>query len=91
MTIFLVGDEESMKYPQSQIRKANNGYIIQQRNDEYVFDNFIELVIVLADQYDEKEIVKELLLQCKQKYEEGQIEITDNSHSSDTSGKSSDL
>lgn len=61
-----------MKYPESQIRKANNGYIIQQRNEEYVFDNFIEMMIVLGNQYDENNIVKELLLQCKQKYEENQ-------------------
>jgi hypothetical protein len=61
-----------MKYPESQIRKANNGYIIQQRNEEYVFDNFIEMVIVLGNQYDENEIVKELLLQCKQKYEQNE-------------------
>lgn len=63
-----------MKYPDSQVRKANNGYIIQQRNEEYVFDDFIEMMIVLGNQYDEPEVVKNILLQCKQRYEENQNE-----------------
>jgi len=55
-----------MQYPKSEIRKVENGFIVQQGSREYVFDNFVELMIVLGEQYDEK-IALELLEECKKR------------------------
>ena len=58
-----------MQYPRAEIRKVENGYIIQQGRNEYVFDNFLEAMIVLANQYEEKDVVLNALQYCKQTVE----------------------
>lgn len=55
-----------MSYPNSEVRKAQNGYIIQQGRNEYVFDNFLEMMVVLAEQYEEKSAVFNCLTYCKE-------------------------
>ena len=70
-----------MSYPRTEIRKVENGYIIQQGRNEYVFDNFIEAVVTLAQQYDEVDIAKSIIQFCKdnagKKWEDTAKEVFD--------------
>lgn len=58
-----------MQYPRTEIRKVENGYILQQGRNELIADNFIEVMVMLANQYDEKEVVVRAIEYCKQTVE----------------------
>ena len=54
-----------MSYPRIEVRKVENGYILQVGRTEYIADNFIEAVVTLAKNYHEEEIAERIIDFCK--------------------------